>query len=196
MTDVNETLRTLRHLPDAHGLYDPANEKDSCGIGFIAQLKGVGSHAIVTDALEMLHRMDHRGACGCEKNTGDGAGILTALPHALLKKVAARDAGLTLPGPGDYAVGNLFLPTDDAQRAFCVSAFERELERESIALIGWRDMPTDADGADVGPSARSSMPVIRQMFVTRPDALDVEAFERRLYPVSYTHLTLPTILLV
>ena len=183
MTDVNETLRTLRHLPDAHGLYDPANEKDSCGIGFIAQLKGVGSHAIVTDALEMLHRMDHRGACGCEKNTGDGAGILTALPHALLKKVAARDAGLTLPGPGDYAVGNLFLPTDDAQRAFCVSAFERELERESIALIGWRDMPTDADGADVGPSARSSMPVIRQMFVTRPDALDVEAFERRLYLV-------------
>ena len=183
MTDVNDTPRPLRHLPDAHGLYDPANEKDSCGIGFIAQLKGVGSHAIVTDALEMLHRMDHRGACGCEKNTGDGAGILTALPHALLKKVAARDADLTLPGPGDYAVGNLFLPTDDAQRAFCVSAFERELERESIALIGWRDMPTDADGADVGPSARSSMPVIRQMFVTRPEALDVEAFERRLYLV-------------
>ncbi len=173
----------LRHLPAPRGLYDPANEKDNCGIGFIAQLKGVASHAVVTDALEMLHRMDHRGACGCEKNTGDGAGILTALPHTLLVKVAARDAGLTLPGVGGYAVGNLFLPADGGQRAFCEAAFTRELERESLPLIGWRDMPVDPDGADVGPSARGAMPVIRQLFVQRPDALDVESFERRLYLV-------------
>ncbi len=184
MTDTpTSSTAALRHLPEARGLYDPANEKDNCGIGFIAQLKGVASHAVVADALEMLHRMDHRGACGCEKNTGDGAGILTAVPHALLKKAVARDAGLTLPEPGDYAVGNLFLPVDDAQRAFCVSAFERELDRESMPLIGWRDLPTDADNADVGPSARNSMPVIRQLFVSRPEALDVEAFERRLYLV-------------
>jgi len=173
----------LRHLPEARGLYDPANEKDSCGIGFIAQLKGVASHAVVADALEMLHRMDHRGACGCEKNTGDGAGILTALPHAMLKKVAARDAGLNLPDPGGYAAGNLFLPAEQAERDFCVTAFEEGLQHEKLPLIGWRDLPTDADGADVGPSARASMPVIRQLFVAKPDGLDVEAFERRLYLV-------------
>jgi len=91
-------------LPEAHGLYDPAHEKDNCGVGFIAHLRGEPSHAIVADALEMLSRMDHRGACGCEPNTGDGAGIMTALPHPFLKKVAKADLGIDLPEPGSYAV--------------------------------------------------------------------------------------------
>ncbi|MEE9404400.1 MAG: glutamate synthase large subunit, partial [Algisphaera sp.] len=173
----------MKHLPPARGLYDPANEKDNCGIGFIAHLKGNACHSIVVDALEMLHRMDHRGACGCEKNTGDGAGILTAVPHALLVEAAKRDAGLTLPQAGDYAVGNLFLPTDESARAFCEDTFEKELKREGLGVIGWRDLPVDPDGADVGPSARASMPTIRQLFVTRPDAMDIDTFERRLYLV-------------
>ncbi|MEM8736993.1 MAG: glutamate synthase large subunit [Planctomycetota bacterium] len=170
-------------LPSAQGLYDPANEKDSCGIGFIAHLKGEPSHAIVADALEMLHRMDHRGACGCEKNTGDGAGILTALPHDLLVKCARRDAHLELPAAGDYAAGNIFLPTDSKSRGFCIDLYEQMLDQAGIPLIGWRDLPVDPDGADIGPSARASMPVFKQLFVARPDRLDADAFERALYLV-------------
>jgi len=168
-------------VPEAQGLYDPANEKDACGIGFIAHLKGQPSHAIVADALEMLHRMDHRGACGCEKNTGDGAGILTGLPHELLLKCADRDAQIELPGLGDYAAGNIFLPTDDDARAFCIEVYEQVLAKANLSVIGWRDMPVEPDGADIGPSARASMPVIKQLFVARPEGLDADAFERALY---------------
>ncbi|MEL7087141.1 MAG: glutamate synthase subunit alpha, partial [Planctomycetota bacterium] len=168
-------------LPAKQGLYDPAQEKDACGIGFIAHLKGQPSHAVVADALEMLHRMDHRGACGCEKNTGDGAGILTALPHDLLVKCAKRDAGLALPAAGDYAAGNLFLPVDEEARAFCIGVYEQLLEKAELSLIGWRDLPVEPDGADIGPSARASMPHIKQLFVARPETLDGDAFERALY---------------
>ena len=170
-------------LPAAQGLYDPAYEKDSCGIGFIAHLKAQPSHAIVADALEMLHRMDHRGACGCEKNTGDGAGILTTLPHAFLSKVALRDAGLELPEQGHYAAGNIFLPVDEPAQRFCMQTYEQLLERANLPLIGWRDLPIEPDLADVGPSARASMPAIKQLFVARPDTLDADAFERALYLV-------------
>ena len=178
-----QTRPAATGLPSKQGLYDPNTEKDACGIGFIAHLKGQPSHAIVADALEMLHRMDHRGACGCEKNTGDGAGILTALPHALLVKCADRDAGLRLPGAGDYAAGNLFLPVDETARAFCVGVYEQLLEQAELPLIGWRDLPVEPDGADIGPSARASMPFIKQLFVARPEALDADAFERALYVV-------------
>lgn len=187
MSDPSSTSTPVRPastgFPEKQGLYDPAFEKDACGIGFIAHLKGQPSHAIVADALEMLHRMDHRGACGCEKNTGDGAGILTGLPHELLVKVAARDAQLKLPGLGDYAAGIIFLPVEEEAQTFCINLYEECLAKAELPLIGWRDMPVEPDGADIGPSARASMPAIKQLFVARPDALDQDAFERLLYVV-------------
>ena len=162
----------FRAFPPKAGLYDPAFEKDSCGIGFIAHLKGKASHAIVRDALEMLHRMDHRGACGCETNTGDGAGILTALPHDLLRKVAKRDADIDLPAPGSYAAGILFMPVDDEPYRLCKDRYEEELARLGLPLLGWRDVPLDLDAADLGPSALRTMPRIQMLFVARPDDLD------------------------
>jgi glutamate synthase (NADPH/NADH) large chain len=106
-------------FPKKHGLYDPANEKDACGVGFVANIKGAPSHQIVLDAETILRNMDHRGACGCEYNTGDGAGILTGMPHTFLKKVVKADLGAELPEPGRYAAGIIFLPQDAAQREKC-----------------------------------------------------------------------------
>ena len=106
-------------FPKKHGLYDPANEKDSCGVGFVAHIKGQRSHQIVLDALQMLSAMDHRGACGCEKNTGDGAGILTALPDAFFRRVAREEFKCELPEEGNYAVGQVFLPRDPDERRTC-----------------------------------------------------------------------------
>ena len=179
-------------VPTRRGLYDPAQEKDSCGVGFIADLKGRKSHQIIVDALEMLHRMDHRGACGCEANTGDGAGIMTALPHDMLRAVAKRDMGVDLPAPGRFAAGNVFLPTDASDRAACVARVERIIAEQGLALLGWRDLPTDPDGADVGGVARSTMPVMKQLFIGAADPAgngaagadhDAEAFERAVYLV-------------
>ncbi|MEM0914561.1 MAG: glutamate synthase large subunit, partial [Planctomycetota bacterium] len=168
--------------PAAAGLYDPANERENCGVGFIAHIKGQRSHAIVQDALVMLSRMDHRGACGCETNTGDGAGILTALPHALMRRVAQDDLGVDLPAPGRYAVGNIFLPQDPAKRDFCKTQYAEELERLGARVLGWRDLPVDPTGADVGPTALAAMPAIEQLFVAAPDAVaDEAAFDRLLY---------------
>ncbi len=180
-----------RQFPPKHALYDPAHEKDSCGVGFIAHIKGQQSHDIVRDALAMLHRMDHRGACGCEPNTGDGSGILTALPHAFLRKVAARDANITLPetkagAAGRFAAGNIFLPRDEQARSICKQEIERIIAEQGQQLLGWRALPTDAKGADVGKTALSIEPVMEQLFVgcseaSSEAAFDAEAFERQLY---------------
>ena len=124
--------------PPKHGLYDPALEKDSCGVGFVADIKGRPSHQIVLDADHILRRMDHRGACGCETNTGDGAGIMTGLPHAFLQKVARRDLGVDLPEPGRFAAGLVFLPTDEAQRARCKEAVERIVREQNQRSAGGR----------------------------------------------------------
>jgi glutamate synthase (NADPH/NADH) large chain len=167
--------------PKAHGLYDPANEHDNCGVGFIANVKGQRSHAIVEQALTMLSRMDHRGACGCETNTGDGAGILTAIPNKLMRKVAQADLGVDLPDLGDYAVGNVFLPTNDAPRKTCKQTVEDKLQDVGLTVIGWRDLPTDPSGADVGPTALKSMPTIEQLFVRCKPGTDNDDFERKLY---------------
>jgi len=107
-------------FPPKLGLYDPAFEHDACGVGFIAQIKGKKTHDIVSGALTMLEHMDHRGACGCEENTGDGAGILTALPHDFLVKAALKDAQIKLPEQGRYGAGIVFLPTDTEQRDFVI----------------------------------------------------------------------------
>ena len=168
-------------FPAAGGLYDPANEKDSCGVGFVAHIKGHKSHSIVEDAIAMLQRMDHRGACGCEANTGDGAGILTALPHAFLRKAARRDLEIDLPDPGRFAAGNVFLPTDPAQRDQAKKMVEKIITEQGQKLIGWRKLPQDPDAADVGSIARSLEPHMEQLFVGASEGVEGEAFERQLY---------------
>ncbi|MBI1336692.1 MAG: glutamate synthase large subunit [Phycisphaera sp.] len=168
------------------GLYDPANEKDSCGVGFIAQLKGQPSHTIVKDALVMLHHMDHRGACGCEKNTGDGAGILIALPDAFLREVALSEAGIELPRKGQYGVGMIFLPRNDKSRQKCKDILAHYVERQGQRLLGWRSVPTDAKGADIGPSALATEPIVEQVFIAAadPDSIhNQDEFERQLYTI-------------
>ena len=167
--------------PRKVGLYDPRNEHDSCGVGFIAHIKGRRSHQILIDAEEMLRHMDHRGACGSEPNTGDGAGILTALPHRFLQKVAAADLGLELPEAGRFAAGLVFLPTDADERAECKSTVERLIAEQRQRLGGWRSVPVDAKGADLGPTSRGAAPVIEQLFVVASDDLDAADFERQLY---------------
>jgi len=168
-------------LPPKQGLYDPANEKDACGVGFIAQIKGKPSHKIITDALVMLHHMDHRGACGCEANTGDGAGILTGMPDQFMRKVAKADLGIDLPAKGQYGVGMVFLPRDDDARKQARDTFEKYIRKQNCTLLGWRSVPVDPDGADIGNMARETEPITEQLFITAPDHLDEEAVDRQLY---------------
>ncbi|HRF00558.1 MAG TPA: glutamate synthase central domain-containing protein, partial [Pirellulaceae bacterium] len=169
-------------LPAAHGLYDPSYEHESCGIGFIANIKGERSHAIVRDTALMLTRMEHRGGCGCESNTGDGAGMLTALPVEFLAKVAQRDLDIELPPEGRFSAGIVFLPTDREFRRECRDTFERFAAEEGIRILGWRQVPTDPDKADIGATSRRCMPVIEQVFVAASESIaDREAFERRLF---------------
>ncbi|MCA9175716.1 MAG: glutamate synthase large subunit, partial [Planctomycetales bacterium] len=163
------------------GLYDPDLEKDSCGVGFVAHIKGERSHQIVLDADDVLRAMDHRGACGCEANTGDGAGIMTALPHEFLARVAREELGVELPPPGQFAAGLIFLPQDDAQRAHCKRVVEERIVANGQSCVGWRTVPVRPDEADIGPTARRAMPVIEQLFVAAGDGLEGEEFEQRLY---------------
>ncbi|MEM7578021.1 MAG: glutamate synthase large subunit, partial [Planctomycetota bacterium] len=159
----------LPPAPHRDDLYDARNEHDACGIGFIAHIKGQRSHAIVADALEMLARMDHRGGCGCEANTGDGAGILTAVPHKFLRDAAKDEAGIDLPERGRYGVGNVFLPRDASSRAMCKRELERIAADQGLQLLGWRKLPQDPDHADVGPTARTTEPWMEQVFFTPDD---------------------------
>lgn len=169
--------------PKANGLYDPANEHDSCGVGFVAHIKGQKSRQIVDDALRMLKHMAHRGACGCEVNTGDGAGIVTAIPHDFLVKVVKQDLNCTLPKLGEYGVGVVFLPTNPEQRQIAKEAVNRLITEQGQTLIGWRPLPTDPDGADIGPSARAAMPAFEQLFVAAKPGLDPETFNRQLFVI-------------
>ena len=168
-------------IPQKQGLYDPANEKDSCGVGFIAHIKGQRSHKIVQDAGTALVAMTHRGACGCESNTGDGAGILTALPLEFLNKVAKKDLGTDLPEPGKFAAGLIFLPQNKEHRDHSKAIVEKFIIAQGQQLLGWRSVPVDADKADIGPSARATEPVIEQLFIKAADGLEGDAFERQLY---------------
>ncbi|MEE2937995.1 MAG: glutamate synthase large subunit [Planctomycetota bacterium] len=171
------------HLPEAQGLYDPEHEKDACGVGFIAHIKGVPSHQNILDADTILQNMDHRGACGCEPNTGDGSGIMCGLPHKFLAKVARKDLGVELPEPEQFAAGLVFLPQDAQERAFCKQTIEELIAQEGQQLIGWRDVPQMTDLADVGPTARQSEPVIEMLFVAAGAGLFGDAFDRKLYMI-------------
>ncbi|MFT5064286.1 MAG: glutamate synthase (NADPH/NADH) large chain, partial [Gammaproteobacteria bacterium] len=176
--------------PEKTGLYDPAFEKDSCGVGFVANIKGQPSHQIMLDAYHLNSRMDHRGGCGFEANTGDGAGILTALPHTFFAKVAADQLDRTLPAAGAYAVGNIFLPQIAEEREICRQTINNIIAEEGQDLIGWREVPLDAVGADVGPAALLAQPHIDQLFIAAAAGLNQEAFERVLYIIRkrFTHL--------
>ena len=177
-------------FPEKQGLYDPAFEKDSCGVGFVAHIKGKASHQIVVDAEIMLQRMEHRGGCGCEPTTGDGAGILTGMPQDFCVKVAKRDLDIDLPAAGAYAAGNVFLPTDDEQRAQCIAAVEKIIGEQGQKCLGWRQVPVDTDGANIGPTARQSQPVILQLYIAADSGVSGKDFERELYVIRKrsTHL--------
>ncbi|MDE3036637.1 MAG: glutamate synthase subunit alpha, partial [Nitrospirota bacterium] len=161
------------------GLYDPRNEKDGCGIGFVASIKGHKSHGIVRQGLQVLENLYHRGAQGCDPCTGDGAGILLQIPHEFLRRAAA-DVGVKLPGLGEYGVGMVFLPPDAAARTQCEGLVERVIAEEKARLLGWRDVPVKSDA--IGVQARRTEPAIRQVFIAR-DVLDEAQFERKLYVI-------------
>jgi glutamate synthase (NADPH/NADH) large chain len=167
--------------PPKQGLYDPALEHDSCGFGFVADIKGRPSHDIVMKALEVLLNLEHRGATGAEKDTGDGAGILLQMPHAFLAREAGK-LGIALPEPGRYGAGMVFLPPSEHGREAIAGLFEETVRVEGMELLGWRDVPTD--NALLGGTAKASQPVIRQVFIGRgKDIADVAAFERKLYVI-------------
>ena len=167
-------------FPAKTGLYDPSLEKDSCGVGFVAHIKGQRSHQIVLDADEVLRAMDHRGACGCEANTGDGAGMMTALPHEFLARVAQETFGTELPEPGKFAAGLVFLPQDEEQRAKCKEIVAEKVAASGQKLVGWRPVPVEPKQADIGPTALRSMPTIEQLFIAS-DELEGDALERKLF---------------
>jgi len=168
-------------LPQKQGLYDPSLEHDSCGFGFVVDIKGRPSHEIVVKALEVLCNLEHRGATGAEKETGDGAGILLQTPHAFLEAACGK-LGLTLPGRGRYGVGTVFLPPSEHGRDAIYRLFDETVRDEGQQLLGWRDVPTD--NSTLGGSAKASQPVIRQIFIGRGGELpDEAAFERKLYVI-------------
>ena len=170
----------MHAFPKKQGLYDPSYEKDSCGVGFVMDMKGKKSHEIIFQGLEILKKLEHRGACGSDKLTGDGAGILIQIPHAFFQEQCAK-IGIQLPEAGRYAAGNVFLPKGkDANQG--QEIMERSVLAEGLELLGWRDVPVD--NTTIGKRARSVEPVIKQIFIGAPaDVKDQLAFERRLYCV-------------
>eukprot|EP00963_Diacronema_lutheri_P006323 scaffold544_cov320-Pavlova_lutheri.AAC.37 len=150
-------------VPEAMGLYDPAMDRDACGVGFVGELSKKETHATVQDALEMLARMAHRGACGCEVNTGDGAGILVSMPHKFFQSVAELDLGVGLPLRGEYAVGMFFLPQDGEKRNEVKKIVQDSCKKLGHRMLGWRKVPTCNEG--LGASALRTEPVIEQLFV-------------------------------
>jgi glutamate synthase domain-containing protein 2/glutamate synthase domain-containing protein 1/glutamate synthase domain-containing protein 3 len=166
-------------LPEKQGLYDPQMEHDACGIGFAANIKGKKSHEIVRQALTILVNLSHRGGSGSESNTGDGAGILLQLPHTFFARECPK-LGISLPAPGEYGVGMIFLSNDPQKRGAMESRLEDIIKAEGQTVLGWRDVPTDS--RTLGKTAKSCMPFIRQIFVGKsPLIQDVPAFERKLY---------------
>ena len=167
-------------LPPKTGLYDPQFEKDSCGVGLVANIKGIPSREIMDDAFHINSRMDHRGGCGFEENTGDGAGILMAIPDNFFQ-LEAKKLGLNLPKQGSYAVGNIFLPQNKKERNFCIKEIEKSVIDQGLDLIGWRDVPTNPSKADVGPAALDAQPYISQLLVGNSKDINQDDFEREVY---------------
>ena len=162
------------------GLYDPRFEHDACGVGFVVNIKGGATHTIVRQGIEVLKNLVHRGACGCDPQTGDGAGMLLQLPHHFFAEVA-ETLGFTLPTSGNYAAGMVFLPTKTKDRKTCMRILEQAIADHGQTLLGWREVPRDSEA--IGWLARQNEPVIMQLFIKREGGLDVEGFERMLFVI-------------
>ncbi len=166
--------------PPKQGLYDPQFEKDSCGVGFVANMDGTRSNHIVRQALEVLTNLRHRGACGCDPESGDGAGITLQVPHEFLAEKCG-EIGIELPAAGQYGVGMVFLPPNPEHRQFCEQVLERIIQEEGQRTLGWRDVPVDSSA--IGSVAHEAEPVIRQIFIAKSPFLDAQQFERKLYVI-------------
>lgn len=167
-------------LPAKQGLYDPRFEHDACGVGFIVHMNGKKSHELVEQALTILCNLEHRGACGAETNTGDGAGILMQIPHKFMQKVAAGE-NITLPEPGEYGVGMIYASPDAELRKKGREVFTSIVAEEGQKVLGWRDVPTD--DSTLGNTAKASEPFMQQVFIGRADNIDEAAFERKLFVI-------------
>lgn len=176
-----------KEIDRAHalGLYDPSLERDACGVGFVAHIKGKRSHDVIEQGLQILVNLDHRGAVGADKLMGDGAGILIQVPDDFYRSEMAKQ-GVVLPPPGEYGVGMIFLPKEHASRLACMQELERAVRAEGQVLLGWREVPVDAD-MPMSPTVRSKQPVLKQVFIGRgPDVLVPDALERKLYVIRKT----------
>lgn len=191
---VNESSRVMAQTPSfteqnvsqqAFGLYDPAHEHDACGVGFVAHMRGRKSHDMVQQGLQILKNLDHRGAVGADPLMGDGAGILLQIPDAFFREEMSRQ-GVALPPPGEYGVGMVFLPKEHASRLACERALEKAVVAEGQVVLGWRDVPTDAQ-MPMSPRVRAKEPVMRQIFIGRGnDVVVQDALERKLYVIRKT----------
>ncbi len=178
------TAAEIQHLQQ-HGLYSSGNEHDACGLGFVAHIKGVKRHDIVTQALKILENIDHRGAVGADPLMGDGAGLLIQIPDALYREEMAKQ-GVTLPAAGEYGVGMIFLPKEHASRLACEQEMERAIKAEGQVLLGWRDVPVNVD-MPMSPTVRKKEPILRQVFIGRGnDVIVQDALERKLYVIRKT----------
>ena len=174
-----KTTFSTQIRPIAQGLYDPQNEHDACGVGFVAHIKGKKSHEIVAQGLKILENLDHRGAVGADPLMGDGAGILIQIPDALYREEMAKQ-GVTLPPQGEYGVGMIFLPKENASRLACEQELERTVRLEGQVVLGWRDVPIDVK-LPMSPTVRMTEPFIRQIFIGRGrDIMTTDALERKL----------------
>ena len=175
----------MQSPPEAQGLYHPSHEHDACGMGFVVNLDGRKTHEIVQKGIQILINLTHRGACGCDPDTGDGAGVLIQIPHEFFARECAK-LGFTLPDPGYYGVGMMFLPVESAQRLLCEGIVERIAREEGLTVLGWRDTPLHGDA--IGRQARATQPYIEQIFLQKGDGPDGQPmsqddFERKLYVV-------------
>ncbi|HEX6636344.1 MAG TPA: glutamate synthase large subunit [Steroidobacteraceae bacterium] len=181
--------------PAKQGLYDPQFEHDACGVGFVVDIKGRKSNAIVKQGIQVLRNLDHRGASGAEVNTGDGAGMLIQMPHAFLKKVAKKDSRINLPEPGMYAAGNIFMPRNATQRRQIEEVFARVVQAEGQVYLGARTVPVD--NSMLGETAKAAEPFVRQVFIGRgAETTDEAEFERKLYVIrkrAYNEIRVSTI---
>ena len=187
MSKVTEAAANQAEIQDltANGLYRPQNEKDACGLGFVAHIKGLKAHSIVQQGLKILENLDHRGAVGADKLMGDGAGILIQIPDEYYRAEMALQ-GVELPPPGEYGVGMIFLPKERASRLACEQELARAIKAEGQVLLGWRDVPVDRD-MPMSPTVREKEPVIRQIFIGRgQDIIVPDALERKLYVIRKT----------
>jgi glutamate synthase (NADPH/NADH) large chain len=167
-------------LPVEQGLYDPKNEHDACGIGFVVNIQGAKSHDIIAKGLQILINLQHRGACGCDPETGDGAGILIQIPHKFFARECAG-LGFTLPSEGEYGAGIVFLPVEPSHRLLCEGILERIAREEGLTVLGWRDTPVEVDA--IGRIARASQPYIEQVLIGGASGMSQDELERKLYIV-------------